>query len=454
MAVKTLLLLISFVFCSVGALFSPMIGVVGYVAHYHIWPDEQWWGRDIAGWGLRYAFTIGLCLLIGMLLNKHKLKLGRSAMRGHEWLLVAFWLVALISIFTGLDLTFRPYDHDHQRMLLDKLSKVILFCLMMSHLVTTLRRVDLLFWTLIIGTLYTGYQAWDAPLWKFNRARLDGIGGPDFRESSYLGAHFAMMLPLVAIQFLRGGWKAKAFCAVVGGFAVNGLILTRTRAAFLAVCAGVLASLLLSLRGRRRKIFLYLLPGLLAGGYLSDAGFRERMRTIEANPGEEDSSAANRLMIWRATGQMLLDHPLGVGAGNFRLAIGRYLPEFPRRDAHNTFLRCAAELGIFGIGLLAATILSAFACLYRARRLAWQCPYNWQIRYYVYGLAVSLVIMLTAGLFMTQLYIEEFWWMLTLPVCLLRAAELEYARTRESPELAPDETDHEPEPIDELAWAD
>ena len=59
---------------------------------------------------------------------------------------------------------------------------------------------------------------------------------------------------------------------------------------------------------------------------------------------------------------------------------------------------------------------------------------------------MSLVVMLTTALFMTQLYIEEFWWMLTLPVCLLRAAELEYARTRE---LATEHEDDTAEPVEE-----
>ena len=429
MAVKTLLLLLGFVFCSVGALFFPMIGVVGYVLHYHLWPDNQWWGRDLSQWGLRYAFTIGLCLLIGTLLNKSKLKLGRQVMRTHEWLLVAFWVVAMVSVLGGVELTFHPLDRTGQHMLLDKLSKVLLFCLLMSHVVTTLKRVDLLLWALVVGTLYTGYQAWDAPMWRFTRTRLDGIGGPDFRESSYLGAHFAMVLPIIGAQFLRGRWKAKLLCLITGGFAANGLILTRTRAAFIAVCVGVVFALLLALRGRRRRILVYLLPGLIAGGYLTDAGFRERVKTIQTHPQEDDVSASNRLSLWSAAKDMCLDYPLGVGVGCFRVMIGTYAPELARRDTHNTYLRCLTEMGLPGIGVLGALVISAAVCLNRARRWAWRCPHTWQIRYYAYGLSVTLVVMLTAGLFMTQLYIEEFWWILTLPICLLRAAELEYVRT-------------------------
>jgi O-antigen ligase len=430
-AIKTILLLLSLAFFSVGALFAPMIGVVGYVSYYQLWPDNQWWGQAVSHWGLRYAFTIGLCLLIGTVLNKRKLKLGGQMMKPHEWLLVAVWLVAMLSTLTGMDLTFRPVQQSYQHLLLDKLSKVLLFCLLMSHVVTTLKRVDLLLWTLVLGTLYTGYQSWDAPLWKFSRARLEGIGGPDFRESSYLGAHFAMMLPLIGVQFLRGGWKAKLLCVVAGGFAINGLILTRTRAAFVAVCVGVIVALLLALRGRRRRIFLYMLPLIAVGGYLTDAGFRARMRTIQTEPEPQDSSAYDRLLIWQVAGRICLDHPLGVGVGNFPTAISRYAPTLRRRDAHSTYLRCATELGLPGMVLMGLVIVSAASCLNSARRWAWRCPYTWQIRYYAYGLAVSLAVMLTAGVFMTQLYIEEFWWMLTLPVCLLRAAELEYARTRE-----------------------
>ena len=424
-----MVLLLSFVFFSGGALFVPMIGVVGYVLHYHFWPDNQWWGKELSDWGLRYAFTVGLCLLIGTLINKHKLKLCGQVMKGHEWLLVMFWLAALLSVVAGADLALREVDRVYQATLLDKLSKVILFCLLMSHVVTTPKRLDLLLWTMILGTLYTAYQAWEAPVWKFSRARLDGIGGPDFRESSFLGAHFAMMLPLIGVQFLRGGWRAKALCLVAGGFAVNGLILTRTRAAFVAVCVGAAAAMVLSLRGRRRRIVLYLLPGILAGVVLTDTGFRERMRSIETNPTEEDSSAFNRLLIWEAAGQMFLEHPLGVGVGNFGAEMGRFNRALARRDAHNTFIRCATEAGILGIALLAAMILSGFACLRKAQSWAWRCPHTWQLRYYVYGVGVSLLVMLTSSMFMTQLYIEEFWWLLTLPVCVLRAAEFEYERS-------------------------
>ena len=352
-------------------------------------------------------------------------------MRTHEWLLVLFWLAAMASTFTGIDLTSDPYQQVHQSLLVDKLSKVILFCLLMSHVVTTLKRLDLVIWTLVIGTLYLGYQAWEAPIWKFTRARLEGIGGPDYRESSYLGAHFAILLPILGAQFLRGGWKVKVFCAVAVGFAVNGLILTRTRAAFIGVCVGMAAALLLGLRGKRRRIFLYLLPGLAVAGYLTDAGFRGRMRTIHLEPGAGDTSASNRLVIWRAAGEMFLEHPAGVGMGNFQAVLSQYTDQLMRRDAHNTYIRCATELGVPGLGVLGLLLVSAAWCLHKARWWAWRCPYTWQIRYYAYGLTVSLVVMLTTGLFMTQLYIEEFWWMLTLPVCLLRAAELEYVRTRE-----------------------
>ncbi|MFQ5489382.1 MAG: O-antigen ligase family protein [Phycisphaerae bacterium] len=444
MAIKTLLLLFSFFFFSGGALFVPMIGVVGYVLHYHCWPDNQWWGRELSDWGLRYAFTIGLCLLIGTLLNKHKLKLGTQVMKAHEWLLVLFWATAMVSMGAGADLSLYPADQLYQAMLLDKLSKVVLFCLLMSHVVTTPKRFDILLWTMILGTLYTGYQAWDAPPWRFLRARLDGIGGPDFRESSFLGAHFAMMLPLIGIQFLRGGWFAKGLCVLTGMLTVNGLVLTRTRAAFVGACVGIVAAMLFSLKGRRRRILLYLLPGLLSAAYLTDPGFWTRMKTVRTDAVEQDRSAFTRLLLWEAAGRMIMDYPMGVGVGNFKREIGNYDSRLIRRDAHNTFVRCAAELGIAGIGLMALLVVSAFICLRQARYLAWRCTDSWQLRYYSYGLAVTVLIMLSCGLFMTQLYIEEFWWLLTLPVCLLRASEFEYARSRATEPTLESEEDQDP----------
>ena len=52
MAAKTLLFLMIFVALSVGTLLVPMVGVLGYIAHYNIGPERQWWAASIGHWGI------------------------------------------------------------------------------------------------------------------------------------------------------------------------------------------------------------------------------------------------------------------------------------------------------------------------------------------------------------------------------------------------------------------
>jgi hypothetical protein len=90
------------------------------------------------------------------------------------------------------------------------MTKVTIVLLMASYVITNLGRYEMMIWTLIIAGLYLGYEAFSAPDWMFRGGRLDvGVGGSDFSEGNFLGAHFAMLLPLIGVMFLKGGWKSK-----------------------------------------------------------------------------------------------------------------------------------------------------------------------------------------------------------------------------------------------------
>lgn len=448
MGIKTVILLLSFSGCCIGTLYAPLVGVLGYVTHYLLWPDNQWWGQAVAVLNLRYAFTIGVFLIAGVVLRKHTLQLASRSMWGQEWLMIAMVVTVAISMISGYQNTAQHGSFDEQLQLLDKMAKVILFCLLLTHVVTTLARLDMLLWTLVLGTLYNAYRAWEAPVWRFTGSRLNGIGGPDFRESSFLGAHFAIMLPIIGMLYMRSGKVGKTVCVITGGLTVNGLILTQTRAAFVAVACGAVVAAVFAIRGYRRKILSLMIPGLAMAVFLMDDGFWQRMKTmlpapalqpiVDVPPGhrqnaaverlvraEANSSAVARRLVWNVAYRMFLDHPLGAGVANFRPMAASYNPATARRDAHSTYLRCAAELGVPGLAVLLTMILNAYLYLHRARRLARFSPASVEVRWRAYALGTSICIMLVCGVFMSQTYIEEFWWFLAMPVCLLRAADNE-----------------------------
>jgi len=90
-------------------------------------------------------------------------------------------------------------------------------------------------------------------------------------------------------------------------------------------------------------------------------------------------STAERLEIWKVAAAIVRDNPaMGVGLGAYSVAHGQYAmqPQFTargNRDAHSTYLRLAAELGIPGLGcflgLVAATLIEAERVRRQARRL-------------------------------------------------------------------------------------
>jgi putative inorganic carbon (HCO3(-)) transporter len=231
------------------------------------------------------------------------------------------------------------------------------------------------------------------------------------------------MLPIIGVQFLRSGWLGKLLCLVSGVFTANALVLTRSRGAFLGVLASGVAAAILAPRKHRPVIWAAIVVAAIGGLYLADEAFWSRAGTITASAEERDASASSRLEIWEAAVRMTKDHPFGIGAGNFFQTISRYNPLHVGRDTHNTYLRCAAEVGVPGIALLLLLIFNAFRCLWRLFRDVRELPggQSGQTLYVAYGLLVSLVACLVGCITMTLLYVEFLWWLLALPVCLERA---------------------------------
>ena len=99
---------------------------------------------------------------------------------------------------------------------------------------------------------------------------------------------------------------------------------------------------------------------------LAPAAYLGRLETI--GHFQEDSSAQGRLRAWRAAVSMAIDHPLGVGAGNFSSAYGRhYVPADAegwgaRRwiSAHSVYFRTLGEYGFPGLALLLFLIGTTF----------------------------------------------------------------------------------------------
>lgn len=418
MALTTLLFLAVFMFCLLGSiLFHPLLGVVGYVLTYVVAPAGQWWGADLAVMGMRYSFFMAAAIALGILVQYRRLSFpGKLYTQEILFLLLIGWI--FLSTYIGLP----GYQGDNYAI---KLFKVFVFTWMLIRTIESQKGYEIFLWTLILTTAYVGFDALGVSTAQFGR--LDrGVGGSDFAEGNFLAAHFAMVLPFIGVFFLRGSKKQKFFLIVAAVLMVNGIVLCRSRGVFLALVMGVVSAIYLTPKIWRSKIFALVMIGLIGSFFLMDEGFIERMARI--NPSlseieEQDDSAAGRIMAWQAAVEMFGDYPLGIGQGNFFYYVGDYQPAIPGKDTHNTYLRALAELGFPGLLMILAMIWNAFKILRTQRRRIETLSLPHDIQLHVYGQSVALVIFLTAGLFITETYIEEFYWLLMFPVLLERVVD-------------------------------
>ena len=423
MPLRTILFALAFAGLAIAGLQAPIWAVCGYVLNYCIGPERQWWAAPLREMGLRFSLTLAGATALGFLLNYGKLKpkFGRAALLGHEKLILLFLGIVWLSTALGEPTIGRYTVIDHPSV---KLTKVVIFVLLLTHIVTDLKHLNLLLWALILGALALGLEAYGVPYRRFAKGRLEGIGGPDFSEANFFAAFMATMLPLIGVQFLRTGWTGKAVCLVSGVFTTNAVILARSRGAVVGLVAGCLMALVLAPARMRSKIIAGLIVAILGGLYLADPPFLRRASTITRPEEERDASAQSRIRLTAAGLQMVNDHPLGIGAGNFYQTIGSYIPEYAGKDAHNTYIRCATELGVQGAVVFLLLIGNAFGILLKLRRQAAQLPESSRqdVAYVSFALMVCMSVLFVCCITISLVYLEALWWILALPVCLRRAA--------------------------------
>ncbi len=420
MATTTLVFFAIYLICLLGSVFyHPLLGVIGYSLTYNLSPASQWWGQGLASMGLRFSFFMAVAIAVGMYVHRDKL----DKVRGLHKQEVLFLLMVIWIFITGI--IGLPGAGEENFGI--KLLKVFLFLWMATRIVTSVKNYEIFLWILLICGMSLGYEALGASTAFYGR--LDrGVGGSDFAEGNFLAAHFAMLLPFAGVFFIKGTVKQKIVILAAAVLMVNGIVLCRSRGVFLALFLGVAAAIYFAPKGWRSKIVAVMIVGMLGSLSMVDQGFIDRMRNINVDVGnveEQDASAAGRILAWKAAIQMGFDHPLGIGQDNFVRYVGNYQPSIPHKDTHNTFLRTFAELGFPGAIILLMMIWNAFKVLRQQKKRAEGTKSKKEIDLHVYGLTVSLIIFLAAGMFVTHTYIEELYWLLLLPVMFERAVTKE-----------------------------
>lgn len=422
MSSKGLLFIGLFAFCVFGALTLPYLGIYGYLVDYCLNPADQWWGRPFAQMGIRFSFTLALATMAGIYLQRKKLRFGEKMIYTQEWLLLLFLLVVWMVYFMAPQTVGRYGSTDHPAV---KLVKIGIFTLMMTHVITDLPKLKGLFAVLSSSALFLGIKSWSVPYRQFASGRLEGIGGADFAEANFFAAFMAAMLPLIGIMFLRSKKIGKLYYAVCGAFTANAVVLCRSRGAFLGLVMGAVAAICLVPKNYRKHLIFLVVAGIAGVIYLSDDVFIQRIMTISTDQSEMDESSSSRILLWKAGVRMAVNHPLGIGPGNWYQTIHRYIPEYAGKDSHNTYVKCLAELGVIGMSVFMLFLLQSYLNLRRVYEAARDLPPpdEEEFTQLYFAIIVSIIIFMTCALTITMIYTEILWVLLMLPVCLKRALD-------------------------------
>jgi O-antigen ligase len=219
-----------------------------------------------------------------------------------------------------------------------------------------------------------------------------------------------------------------------------GIFLSLSRGGLVALGALLIAGTLFA--GRWRLAITAMLVAVVAGGILyftqlAPLPARERVTTASGGSGRTD--------LWTVGWRMVQAHPVtGVGVGNFQAVSANYVLQpgsFQRADlifsnapkvTHNTYLEVMAEMGVPGLLLFMAAIVSCLTCALRAARI-WETRGDAAIEALARGVFLGLIGMLVADFFISDMYSKLLWVMLALGPAMLAIARSE----TDSRDLAP-----------------
>jgi O-antigen ligase len=293
------------------------------------------------------------------------------------------------------------------------------------------RHVLALFAVFIAGALVSAVYGMLSPGAAADVAtgRLSGVG----LNPNQLGQLLVVAIVLAGTFATNRRWPGVLRLAALAAalVAAAGLYMTLSRGAVVGLLVALLVAPFAVGRGRRAGTLVLVTAALLVsvGWFAAFApeGAAERITHPEREGG------SGREELWRLSWRIVEDHPIrGVGAGNFPVSSVHYVLRPGRSDQdqyivdtpkvpHNIYLEVLSELGIVGLTLFAVILISSLRCaLLAAHEFARRKEPMMELL--ARGLFISLVGLLAAEFFSSQLFSKQLWLLLATAPALLAVA--------------------------------
>lgn len=272
----------------------------------------------------------------------------------------------------------------------------------------------------IFQTLTRGYYLPATFIMRMGARTFRAAG--TFHNPNTFGAFLIIgaILAFSLLVNLRMSWRKRALLFIATGLIVTGLIVTFSRANWLAVVAGMVSVLIL---GRKLKLILLLPVVLGISLYILSffvpldvitIRFTSMFALMERFHSMAQASASSRILYVISAFWMFMDHPiLGIGYRGYPVLFEKYMhPDFPNwlnvQECHTLPATFLAELGIVGIAIAGWLM---FAILRRGIRSV-RVLQDEYLKAVQIGL-VSLFVAFQVSLLFTADFYDNFLWLMT-----------------------------------------
>lgn len=370
-------------------------------------------------YGMAYNFPVSMVIaiptLLGLLFFR---KVNRGVFVRETVMLLVFWAWVVITYINATQVPlFADHIEDGQFQLI-RVSKVLLMTFVLILVVTSKKRLDILF---LVTAFSFGALAIKGTLFGFETGGSFRIFGPPdsfVSDNNDLGLALNMTLPVmyymtreVESPRIRKLLWISFYCSILT------VILSYSRGALLGLVV-VLGAI--SLKSKHKFVAAALLA-VFAVLILTFAppAWMDRMGNFAH--GELDQSAEGRLHAWEFAWVFASQYPImGGGFETFTPALeARYTPQYSFAGPHSIYFQTLGEQGFVGLAIFLIVLGGAFYGLWRMRmRVRGEPAFSWIVNY-SNMLEICLLGYVVSGAFLPRAYFD-LWFQLVAAGALLK----------------------------------
>ena len=339
-------------------------------------------------------------------------------------------LIAGLSALAAVTVPFALWPGGSLSILIEFIKTALVF-LLLSHVITTtdrLRRVAWILTCMAMGLgLFALYNAWTGDLVKegLDQERVLGNQGSLTRNPNDLALMINLLLPLTIGLLLSAeqGWQRLLLFGAIGMDMLT-VVLTRSRTGALTLTVIILAYLW-KLRHRRERSWIYgLILAAIMAVPLLPSSYLDRLSTITNVQADQVGSAQERLSDMITAVKTIAANPIiGAGMGMNVLAMrearGGWI------GVHNVYLEHAIDLGLPGLAIFLALMMSCLTSVAGVRRHL----VSMELSFLADGIHVSLIAYAVAAMFHPVSYHYYFYYIAGLAIAAGRIAHAQTGHT-------------------------